>query len=170
MKSLIGMALCVGSLGISAWMTTGCSSSSSPPAENYTPDTGTRKDAATDTSQEDQETDDASEGGNGACADASGVLPSDCASCLASKCSMDLSACSCDPTCVTAVQCYNSCSEDGGTGLSCEVSCSTNMMVGVDSGLETAATLLNCATTTCASVCEAPSGDGGSDGGTDAGG
>jgi hypothetical protein len=166
MKPIIALALCTATLGVAALATVACSSSSGAPVEDGDHDTGPGKDATPDNlNSGDHESNEASEEGGGGCADAGGVLPSDCASCLSSKCSADLSACACDPTCVTAVQCYNACSEDGGTGLSCEVGCSSNMMIGVDSGLATAAALLNCATSTCASVCEAPSGDGGADSG-----
>jgi hypothetical protein len=167
--SLFGVA-CVGftvAVAIPA-----CSSSSSTPVDNN-PDTGAgAKDAARDArTQEDQDNGD----GGDACGDAGGVLPSDCSSCLASKCSMELSNCSCDSECVAAVKCYNGCSEDGGTGLDCESSCTPTGTIGLDSGDQSTVALLNCATTTCADVCQSSSGDGGSgdggssDGGSDSG-
>jgi hypothetical protein len=173
MSSLIASLFGVACVGFTVAVAIPACSSSSSPAVVNNPDTGTGgKDAARDApTQEDQDNGD----GGDMCGNAAGVLPSDCASCLASKCSMELSDCSCDPECVAAVKCYNGCSEDGGTGLDCEANCTPIGMIGMDAGNQSTLALLNCATTTCASVCQSSNGDGGSsdggsgDGGSDSG-
>jgi hypothetical protein len=158
MKSLLTLALGLGTLSLG--LAGACSSSNSTPNDN--PETGTQKDAATDHhAKEDQDMGDGGSPDGDMCGDAGGALPTDCLSCLESKCGAELSACACDPTCLSAVGCYNGCSEDGGSGLSCANSCSPMETVGEDTGTSTSVNMINCVISKCPSDCEASQGDGG---------
>jgi hypothetical protein len=103
----------------------------------------------------------------GACtmpADAGGLLPAMCITCLASQCTSDFNACFCDPSCVNILKdCFDPCVADGGSPSGCGLSCSEAPDVGTSGS--NALTLLICAEKECQTDaepgCKAPAADSG---------
>jgi|SRR5580692_10412554 hypothetical protein len=80
-------------------------------------------------------------------ADAAGIVPEMCATCLTTSCTADYSTCLRDPQCFDLILCTDACIQGGGTAEDCGFSC----LLKSDSGAATseAETLVGCAESNC---------------------
>jgi hypothetical protein len=84
-------------------------------------------------------------------ADASGVVPPACSSCLEMHCASAYTACLADPSCYGLVLCTDTCIEDGGNAEACGLGCFADSDSGRAQGQ--AEVLVQCADISCAATC-----------------
>jgi hypothetical protein len=80
--------------------------------------------------------------------DAGGLLTTSCITCLASSCASEFKTCFCDPMCIDAIRCFDSCLEDAGVAAACQEECEK---LPDGSGAGEALALFKCAVEECGS-------------------
>jgi hypothetical protein len=78
--------------------------------------------------------------------DAGGLLTTSCITCLASSCAPEFKTCFCDPMCIDAIRCFDSCLEDAGVAAACQEECEK---LPDGSGAGEALALFKCAVEEC---------------------